>query len=675
MADHDHVVRGLQPGRRRTDDIDVPRNETESPQDDTLSRLDLGRQHAPYVLHLPPLPTPSLDVAPETREGEDFRTERESGRGIGPPTWHYATHEPINHQRRQQPIRSLPESFMPSDFEPGPRNSFTFSQYSPPPRPLSPVRSSPPVAVLPSTGAFPWVPHNHRAPVGDAYNRRPHVNLTRHLAPDHRREPPPLLPQPDFGRAFVTEGQDRDIEMGIPQAPGQPHQQYHVHSEETSPSAVYPPRTHREENIQSYVHSPESFNQSRPSQFHTLLGGPPSVPFSRYQRPAVQPVQNPLELAGRPRPPPSENRRVLRFALPQPDTGRFSGSTSPVRIPERMPPLASNTDIDDRTENRASMSLQSSDRTGEPHHLSGAPILEHVDRRRDSLPTYSPATLDPAAFAPGPFRNTIHQSFYPRMNRLTPPTIPPLPFQDNVPNSHFQGDAVPVPSEETLSSRGSLSQDETAEFNYSVRNRRQGQNPEQRPRPPFMSSGAFTLNRNDGGNATGNRRRTPLHNPNLEARAETSRPADLLFPESSSNGSHRRYSLPPRNDPIRLNAAVMQRQQLIDLLHQHADGERRPGSDDPRESTHTEGPQVNGARPTSYLPPRRFGAVDLENFQSWRTRARGRFRITPGFLTAAGIRPGNIGDFIVSFLINHDWRMSNDVQSSTMMISTIRMKT
>ena len=623
-------------------DTDVPSNDSiESPRDDILSRLDLGRFRAPYV-HLPPFPSP-LDVAPEPRE-EEHRPERDPGRGTVSPMWYYPTHGPGTYQaeRRQQPSRSLPES---PDIELGPHNSFTFSQHSPQPRPPSPMRPSPPVAVLPPSSAFVRVPQNHRAPVGDAYNRRPHINLTRHLALSQRREPPPLLPQPDLGHAFVTEGQDRDIEMGVTsQAPGQPHGHYHPHSEASSPSDTTnsQPRTHREENTRSYFwDSHPSPIHSRPPEFYqppTLLGDSPPTPNSRFQRQ----VHIPLDVTGRPRPQPADNRRVLRFALPQPEeAGRFSTSSPPVRPPERMPPVASSVNIDDRSENQASSPIQSSHRTPESRYFPGPPVVENVDRRRDSLPAYSPTTLDPAAFAPGPFRNTIHHSFFPRMNRPTPPTIPPLPFQEPPSNPYFHSNTVPLPSpEETFPPRGSFSRDEPAEFNYSVRVRRPAANTEQRPpRPPFALPRSFTLNRNDDDNAAGNRRRMPLHNSTQEARLEASRLADLLSLETNNPSTGGTHSMPPRTDFTRLTA---ERQQFINFLHRHADGERRRGSGD---STHMEGPQVNA----SNLPPRRPGAIDLEH---WRSRARGRFRITPEFLTAARIRPGSMGDFIVSLLID-----------------------
>lgn len=647
-------------------DTDVPRNDSiESPRDDILSRLDLGRFRAPYV-HLPPFPSP-LNVAPEPRE-EEYRPEHDSGRGTISPVWYYSTNGPgaYHGTERRQPSRSLPES---PDVELGPHNSFTFSQYSPQPRPLSPMRPSPPVAVLPPSSAFVRVPHNHRAPVGDAYNRRPHINLTRHLALSQRREPPPLLPQPDLGHAFVTEGQDRDIEMGASRAPGQPHGQYHPHSEATSPSdtTYSQPRTHREENTRSYFwDSHPSPIHSRPPEFYqppTLIGDSPPAPNLRFQR-QVHIVPNPLDVTGRPRPQPADNRRVLRFALPQPEeAGRFSTSGPPVRLPERIPPVVSSMN-DDRSENQAFSPLQFSHRTPESRYFPGPPVVENVDRRRDSLPAYSPTTLDPAAFAPGPFRNTIHHSFFPRMNRPTPPTIPPLPFQEPPSNPHIQ--TVPLPSpEETFPPRGPFSRDEPAEFNYSVRVRRPPQNSEERPpRPLFTPPRTFTLDRNVDDNTAGNRRHMPMHNPTQEGRVEASRLADLLSLGSNpaTSGTH---PLPHRTDFTRLTA---ERQQFINYLHRHAESERRRGSGD---STHMEGPQANDTRPASNLP-RRFGTVDLEH---WRSRARGRFRITPEFLTAARIRPGGMGDFIVSLLIDSDVEKGLILQRSTTMISTIPTRT
>jgi hypothetical protein len=659
MADYDHIVTG----RPRMDDIDmdVPRNDRmETTQDDILSRLDLGRFRAPYV-HLP-FPSSSLDVAPEAREEEEYRHERDLGHGTLSPMWYYGPGIYQGVERREQPNRPLPES---PDADPGPHNPFTFS---PPHRPSSPVRPSPPVAVLPPTSSFARVPQNHRAPVGDAYNRRPHINLTRHLALNQRREPPPLLPQPDLGHAFVTEGQDRDVEMSVTShAPGQPRGEYHPHSEATSPSAIsayLQPRTYREGNTRPYYwDSPPDFLQTP-----TLLGDSPPAPVSRLQRQHI--VPNPLDIPGRPRPQPADNRR-LRFALPRSEEGgRFSDSSSTVRLPERLPPVVSSVTTDVRTENQAFSTIQSSHRIPEPRYLPGPAFVENVDRRRDTLPAYSPATLDPAAFAPGPFRNTIHHSFFPRMNRPTPPTIPPLPFQEPPPNSHFQNNhTVPVPSpEDMFPPPGPFSRDEAAEFNYSVRIR-PPQNTEQGPpRPAFAPPRAFTLNRNnDDDSSTGNRRRMPLHNSTQEARLEASRLAELLSLDPSNNIPYGTHSLPPRSDSTRLSA---ERQQFINFLHRHTEGDRRRGSGD---SNHTEGVPANDTRSASNLPPRRFGAVDLEH---WRSRARGRFRITPEFLTAARIRPGNMGDFIVGLFINSCCRILQiTFQSSTTMILMIRMRT
>jgi hypothetical protein len=651
--------------------MDLPRSDAiESPQDELFPRLDPGRSRTPYVLHLPRLPTPGLDVAPEAREGET-RSEPEASRGTG-PLWYNETQEPA--ERREQPTHPPPENYMFSHFELGPRNPSTFSQYAPPPRPSLP-QSSPPVAVLPPTNTFAWVPQNHRAPVGDAYNRRPHVNLTRHLTLPHRREPPPLLPQPDFGHAFVTEGQDRDTEMGAASQPqGQTPALYNTYSGTTSPSAMFTylqqPRSHREEDIQTQSpvwYSTQPPSQSRPppqfQQRPPLLGDPPIA----RQRQVYQLIHNPPEVARRPRPPPTENRRVLRFALPQAEEAAgFSTSSSSIRIPERMPSLD--------TENQTSSPIQSSHRTVEPRYLSGPLTVDIVDRRRDSLPAHSSTTLDPAAFAPGPFRNTIHQTFYPRMNHPTPPTIPPLPFQHPAPGSQSQSGAIPVPppSEETYPPRG---RDEPAEFGYSIRVRRPAQNTEQYP--PQTSSRPFAANHNDDDEVAGARRRMP--STNQEARLDSSRIADLLSLEAgngpSISGNHRRYSLPPRSDAMRSTPTVIPRHQLLNLFHHHAEGERRRGGAEAHEMPHTEGPPANGARPASNLPPRRFGPVELEHFQSWRTRARGRFRITPEFL-ATRLRPGNMGDFIVSLL--HATLFLRNLQlnsgTSTTMISMIRMR-
>lgn len=669
MAEYNHIVRDVQGETRlRMDEMemDVPRSDgIDSTQDDILSRLDLGRSHAPYVL--PPLPTPSLDVAPDAREEEEIRPGSDLGHGTGSSMWYHLLHEG-NYHGTDRGTQAIPES---SHFGPAPR--IPLPRYPPPPRPSSPIHPSPPVAVLPPTNTFAWVPRNHRAPVGDVYNRRPHVNLTRHLTLGHRREPPPLLPQPDFGHAFVTEGQDRDMNVGASQAASHPHGPYHT--EVTPPNTVFSylqqPRTHREETTSYVSHSVQ--NRSRPpSQLHRpILPGDMSLAPPLPRQPP-QPVQNLSEIPGRPQPQLGDNRRVLRFALPQPEeSGRFS--SSPVGISEEMPYLATAVYIDNRMENQASSPLQPTQRLADPRYLSGSPIPENVDHRRDTLPAYSPTTLDPASFAPGPFRNTIHQTFYPRMNRPTPPTIPPLPFQEPAPGSHFQPDTSP--SEATLP-RGHFSRDEPPEFNYSIRLRRQGQNAEPRaPRNPFASTRVFNSD-DDGTPAV--RRRMPLHSSvTQEARLEASRLSELLSQETNNNpsvsGTHGQYSV-PRNDSLRSNTTVIPQQQLANLLHQHAHPEAERRRDDFREGTHMEGPQANGPRHTSNVPLRRFSAFDLEHLQSWRTRARGRFRITPELL-ASRLRPGTMGDFIVSLFpaSNHLQKLTK--RCSTTTILTIRMRT
>ncbi len=335
-----------------------------------------------------------------------------------------------------------------------------------------------------------------------------------------------------------------------------------------------------------------------------------------------------------------DNRRAPRF-FPPPRTEERSfisaGRAFATPLPSGLRGRANPNITEDRSRYRESSPLRNTYRNEPPTHHFHPTFPGGVERQQEPGTSFPSSTLDPSEFAPGPFRNTIRQSFH-RRNRPTPPTIPPLPFEDS--GHYFNGfpSSHPHPQAE-----GATSQNSPNEANFAT-NRRTNPSSEQRVLGSSLHTRPFPINNNTEAGNSAMQQRLSLHRHLYHrVRMEPSRlesPFSEGPPVSSADPSQRRHLHPPI-DPIRHDGDNMTRH--LQLIEYHQEVERRR-----RDIARTEAalddnnverpPRIGGG------PPRRFGGVDLENLQH-NFRSRRRLRLPQNFLSNSRMM-GNSGDFV-----------------------------
>ena len=625
-ADHDHVVRDHYTStRERNDEMDVEiMNENRSESGERSRRRSsaqhLERPHASYVL--PPLPTPSLDVAPDTPRVDGRYHFEYDTRPLSQPSgmWYMSPYL----QSALEVQRPLLPSFTSSHFVPS--NSF-----------LNPLHQSPP-------GPPPPPPL--------------HTNWSSSLT----HEPPPFLPPPDLGWAFEAEGHDRDIEMRpTPQIRAMHDQSHNLFPESRTSSSAQnylqprsqvlrmennPTQTLRSDHATTRVsHVPQPYQPARavmdvslPPNFRQITSNiqrtlQTAMEERRRQHQDVSlEVQRPQNM-GHEQQTASESEDEDERSLPSTPAGPFN-------------PLAIHPDgfIPGRYRDPNPIPLPD-----DPIYHFRHSVVEESERRQSTYPY----ALDPTAFAPGPFRNTINESLHHRTNHPAPPTIPPLPFEETGPASHprlAESLDLPSRSQEPASrdSQPPLGHREDRHGLGSLLNGRSRHNLEQRLPP---SSLAF--DRTSYSNDSSAERQSALHRYMIEHSMEASRlfrPTSLgspaVGPTSNPNRPHAPVS---RIDPVRHDSSNITRQfQLINQYNQN-EVERRRRNSIRTEVTAAEATQSNST-PRPGGTPRRFGNTDPENQPTWRARNRGRFRSASEFLSASRMRLGNVGDFVVRLL-------------------------
>lgn len=621
-ADHDHVVQDHYTGTREGNDgMEVEAmNENRSASGEQLRPRSSQRLHAPYVLQLPPLPTPSLDVAPDIARVE--------GRF------------PIDYDLRPlpQPSRSwyvLPRTQGVSDVRRPPPPGFTTSHFVP-------ANSFP--NVLPSLPPL-------------------HINW-----PSTSTHEPPFLPPPDLGWAFEAEGQDGDIEMRpTPQIRAVHNPPLDIISESatsTSSRDYLQPRSQvlRLENNPTQASSSDHAttrvshvpHQYQPARAVMDLPSPPAFRQIAYNahnmHTAIQEGRRQLQNVS------SDVQRHQNMAHEQHIASAESEDDDERSAPVNHP---TNNFIPGRY------------RDSDPIPLPYDPIYhfrpsvtedrEHRQSTYPSYPPYRPYSLDPTAFAPGPFRNTLNESLQHRTDHPTPPIIPPLPFEENGPTSHPRlVESLDLPSRfqepvrrdsQPFSGRRNDHHGLSPLLNGRSRHNFGQSSPQTllaSPRTPYVGDS------NDFSTTAELRIQSALHRFFTgHIRMEPSRldhPPSLESPAIGSTNNPNRPHVPvSRIDPIRPDGSNITRQ--IQLINQYQNElERRRRTATRNEGTPAETTQSNST-PRPVGTSRRFGNTDADNHQpTWRARNRGRFRSASEFLSAARMRSGNMSDFVVRLL-------------------------
>lgn len=659
-ADHDHVVRDPYTStRERNDEMDVESlNENRSESGERSRRPSsaqhLERPHAPYVLQLPPLPTPSLDVAPDTpREDGRYHFEYDT-RPLSQPSgmWYMSPYL----QSALEVRRPLLPGFTSSNFVPS--NSF-----------LSPLHQSPP-------GPPPPPPL--------------HTNWSSPLT----REPPPFLPPPDLGWAFEAEGHDRDIEMRpTPQIRAMHEQSYPPFPESRTSSSAHnylQPRSQvlRVENNSTQAlrsdhaatrvsHVPQPYQPARAVMDVSL---PPNFRqiTSNIQR-TLQTVSAMEERQRQHQDVSLEIQRSQNMGHEQQTASESEDEdegSSPSTTTGPVNPLAIHPDnfIPGRYRDPNPIPLPD-----DPIYHFRHSVIEESGRRQSTYPY----ALDPTSFAPGPFRNTINESLHHRTNHPAPPTIPPLPFEESGPASHprlAESLDLPSRSQEPASrdSQPPLGHREDRRGLGSLLNGRSRHNLEHQLPPSSLPFARTSFVGNSNNSST--ERQSALHRFMIEHSMESSRvfrPPSLGSPAVGPTNPNRPHAPVSPIDPVRHDNINITRQfQLLDQYNQN-ESERRRRNTIRTEVTAAEATQPNPT-PRPGGTPRRYGNTDPETHQpTWRARNRGRFRSASEFLSASRMRSGNVGDFVVRLLSFFLLKNILEVKlflSSTMMTSMIHMR-
>ena len=619
---------------------------------------DPERPHVPYVLNLPPLPTPRLDVAPDTREDQESHLPTPASLGLLYSSFYRpggrGRHEAV--RPRELAGNSLTQGFIPSNPEPSSAFSSPHYQGRPAGR-LSPLRMDP----LPSASNLEWRQAGPHSAPSHVHDESHGVQWARPFIPDH--ESPPLLPSPDFGHSFET---DRDVEMRIMAAQTQeqsrrthePHhppppfpflpQRSHVSSEDlrtrgwpsvASHSSDRPPRL-RPHQLQSVIRDLSSLPEIRPPPPRQYI---PQEASPEERRHPWEFLSGRQQVAG-------DTRRAPRFFPPPRTEDRSSTSAGRSFVNPLSSSLRGRANLniaEDRSRYREPSPLPNTYRNESPTIRFHSTFVGDVERQQEPVTSTS---LDPSEFAPGPFRNTINQSFHRRTNRPTPPTIPPLSFEDiGPPPSHYFTEFPSSPQAEEATSQGSPN-----EANFAS-NRRTNPSSEQRAFGSSSHSRHSTLSSNiDAGNSVPVQQRLALYRHlSQRVRMEPSR-LDSPFSEGplvSSADSIQRHTLPPPPiDPIRHDGDNMTRHlQLLEYHHQEVERRRRnmARNEAALDDNNAERPPHSGGGPP---PARRFGGVDLENLQH-SLRSRRRLRLPPNLLSNPRMM-GNSGDFMACYILS-----------------------